>query len=392
MDTSTIVLPSDDGKLESYSLVGSSVTEERNRERGWPARRVYSAAHVVTDPLKPWSPGDSAPIDWDSTLAYRDYLLSLGLGVAEAMDTAQRGQGIDAPAAMRLVEETAALVRARGSGHVCAGCTTDDIPAGARVSLDDIVAAYRGQLSRVAHAGATPVIMASRHLALVANGARDYVNVYSQLLSVIETPVILHWLGAAFDPMLAEYWGATDPVVAMENCLEIVERYSDRIDGIKISLLDKELEISMRRRLPRGVRMYTGDDFNYPELIAGDAEGYSDALLGVFDAIAPVAAKALGRLNARDEIGFRTMLDPTIPLARHIFEAPTQYYKTGVVFLAYLNGHQDHFVMVGGMQGMRSVQHFARLFRLADQACALRDPELATKRMRRFLHVAGVEG
>jgi hypothetical protein len=232
--------------------------------------------------------------------------------------------------------------------------------------------------------------MASRALAKAARGPDDYLRVYDRILSQTREPVIIHWLGEMFDPALAGYWGSHDHIAAMETALAVIAANSGKVDGIKISLLSKEKEIAMRRRLPAGVRMYTGDDFNYAELIAGDERGYSDALLGIFDAIAPAASAALGKLSDGDERGFHDILAPTVPLSRHIFKAPTRFYKTGVVFLAYLNGLQDHFTMIGGQQSARSIVHLAELFRLADAARVLRDPDLAASRMRQVLAVAGV--
>ena len=258
------------------------------------------------------------------------------------------------------------------------------------MTVDDVIAAYEEQIEAVEATGSRLILMASRALAKAARGPDDYHRVYDRLLSQVKEPVIIHWLGEMFDPALAGYWGSADHQTAMATCLDIIADHADKVDGVKISLLSKDLEIGMRRRLAQGVRMYTGDDFHYAELIAGDAHGHSDALLGIFDAIAPAAAVGLGRLAAGDEAGFHEVLAPTVPLSRHIFKAPTRFYKTGVVFLAYLNGRQDHFVMVGGQQSARSLLHLAELFRLADQARVLSDPALAARRMADVLAVGGI--
>jgi hypothetical protein len=260
------------------------------------------------------------------------------------------------------------------------------------VTIDDILRAYDEQFEMIEGAGGRIILMASRALAAAAKGPDDYARVYDHVLSGARQPVIIHWLGEMFDPALAGYWGHADHEAAMDVALDVIAAHADKVDGIKISLLSKEKEIAMRRRLPAGVRMYTGDDFNYAELIAGDDRGHSDALLGIFDAIAPAASAALDALGKGDEGTFHALLAPTVPLSRHIFAAPTRFYKTGVVFMAYLNGLQDHFTMVGGQQSARSLQHLAELFRLADAAGCLADPDAATERMARVLAVHGITG
>jgi hypothetical protein len=352
------------------------------------SRIAYAAAHVVCDPLADVDP-IAAQIDWEATLAYRRYLWSLGLAVAEAMDTAQRGMGLGWEATKELIQRSVAEARAVG-GTIGCGAGTDQLAPGPGLRLADIVRAYEEQCDYVEQAGGRIILMASRALATRATSPDDYLQVYGHILSQVSQPVILHWLGDMFDPALAGYWGSRDLDTAMDVCLRLIGDHAAKIDGIKISLLDKDREITMRRRLPSGVRMYTGDDFNYPELIAGDDQGHSDALLGIFDAIAPAAAAALHALDAGDLERFNSVLEPTIPLSRHIFKAPTMYYKTGVVFMAYLNGHQEHFRMVGGQESMRSITHLAELFVLADRAGLLRDPDLAVQRMRRVLAVAGI--
>ena len=379
-----------DGRVETYRLVGGDAHPTR-RDAPPRSRIAYAAAHVVADPLADNAPGAPARLDWDATLAYRRHLWRLGLGVAEAMDTAQRGMGLDWPATRELIQRSCAEAAAVGGRIVC-GAATDQLEPGAEVGLDRIVDAYVEQIATIVEAGGTPVVMGSRHLAAVAQGPDDYAKVYDAVLSQVREPVLLHWLGAVFDPVLAGYWGSDDLDEAAAVCLDVIARNADRIAGIKLSLLDADREVALRRRLPAGVRMFTGDDFHYPELILGDEHGHSDALLGVFDAIAPAAAAALAALDEGDRRRYAEILDPTVPLARHLFAAPTSSYKTGIVFLAYLAGHQDHFVMVGGLQSGRSLPHLGELFVLADRAGLLPDPDLAVTRMRRVLALAGVEG
>jgi hypothetical protein len=353
-------------------------------------RVAYSAAHVVADPLAASDPWLDAAIDWDATIAYRRYLWSLGLGVAEAMDTAQRGMGLDWTNSLALIRHTLAAARDVPGALVASGAGTDHLaPEGAR-TIDDVIRAYEEQIGAIEALGGRIILMASRALTRVARSPADYERVYDRILTQAKAPVIIHWLGEMFDPALEGYWGDRDHLRAMETAIGVINAHAAKVDGVKISLLDAGKEIAMRRRLPPGLRMYTGDDFNYPALIAGDSEGHSDALLGIFDAIAPAASAALGELAA-DRVGaFHEILAPTVPLSRHIFGAPTRFYKTGVVFLAWLNGHQDHFAMVGGQQSARSIVHLAQAFRLADAAGLLRDPELACSRMRALLAVHGI--
>ncbi|SNT52592.1 Protein of unknown function [Actinomadura meyerae] len=344
------------------------------------ARVAYAAAHVVPDPS-----GDS--LDWDTTLAFRRHLWSYGLGVAEAMDTAQRGMGLDWAATRELIVRSSREALSVGGRIVC-GAGTDQLPPGP-ATLEEIVAAYTEQLAVIESAGAVAVLMASRHLAAAARGPEDYADVYGRLLAQVERPVVLHWLGPMFDPALDGYWGSPDLDAAADALLALIGEHASRIDGVKISLLDAGREIAFRRRLPPGVRLYTGDDFNYPELIRGDAEGHSDALLGIFDPIAPAAAAALRALDGGDLASYEEIFAPTVPLSRHLFETPTYYYKTGVVFLAWLTGHQRHFRMVGGLESARPVPHMVRLFQLADAAGLFPDPGLAAHRMRAWLTVQG---
>lgn len=382
-------LPTGDGRLETYQMRGEPLALEK-RDRNAFNRVAFGAAHVVADPLADNDPWLDAAIDWERTLAFRHHLWDLGLGVAEAMDTAQRGMGLGWPEALELIRRSVAEARSRDDALIACGAGTDHLAPGPDVTIEDVIAAYEEQVGAVEAAGGRIILMASRALARAARGPQDYARVYERILGQVREPVIIHWLGEMFDPALEGYWGSKDHWQAMDTCLQVMEANAAKIDGIKVSLLSKEKEVAMRRRLPQGVRMYTGDDFNYAELIAGDEAGHSDALLGIFDSIAPAASAALAALGAGDESRFFELLEPTVPLSRHIFKAPTRFYKTGVVFLAYLNGLQDHFVMIGGQQSARSLPHFAELFRLADRARMLAEPELAAARMRKVMALYGL--
>jgi hypothetical protein len=385
-----IALPDASGALAPYSLHAPLALPVHTRPPMF-NRVAYSAAHVVADPLASADPWLNAAIDWDTTLAYRRHLWSLGLGVAEAMDTAQRGMGLDWPTSLQLIERAIDAAKDFPGALLASGAGTDHIAADPSLAVTDVIVAYETQIAAIEKLGGRIILMASRALAACAKGSDDYAQVYDRVLSQAREPVIIHWLGEMFDAALAGYWGHADHWAAMDVCLDVLARHAAKIDGIKISLLSKEKEIALRRRLPPGMKMYTGDDFNYAELIAGDAHGYSDALLGIFDAIAPAAAAALSALAAGDTARFHALLGPTVPLSRHIFQAPTRFYKTGVVFMAWLNGLQQHFVMVGGQQSARSLLHLVELFRLADQAGLLRDPDLACARMRHLLALHGME-
>ncbi|MFJ4929028.1 dihydrodipicolinate synthase family protein [Streptomyces sp. NPDC088736] len=351
------------------------------------SRTVFAAAHVVADPYADVSPDSPAAVDWDATLAFRRHLWSHGLGVAEAMDTAQRGMGLDWAGAAELVRRSAAEARAAG-GRIACGVGTDQITTG---SLAEVRAAYEEQLALVEETGAQAVLMASRALAAAARGPEDYLDVYGHLLRQASRPVVLHWLGPMFDPALRGYWGSGDLDAATDVLLEVIAARPDKVDGVKVSLLDAGREIALRRGLPSGVRCYTGDDFHYPELIAGDERGFSHALLGVFDPLGPLAAHAVRVLDTGDVKGFRALLDPTVELSRHLFQEPTRFYKTGVVLLAWLAGHQTHFTMVGGLQSARSLPHLARAYELADGLGLFPDPALAERRMRNLLALYGVD-
>ena len=382
----TIALPAGGGKLETYAVRAPRGYARPSRPF---TRRALAAAHVVADPLSAREPWLEAAVDWEATLAYRRHLWSWGLGLAEAMDTAQRGMGLDWPSSLALIARTLDAAKDFPGATVACGAGTDQLAPTPDLQLAEVIAAFEAQCAAIEKLGGRIILMASRALAAAAKSPEDYGRVYDRILGQVRQPVILHWLGEMFDPALEGYWGNKDHAAAMEVCLEVIRRNAAKVDGIKISLLDKDKEIAMRRRLPKGVRMYTGDDFNFAELIEGDGQGHSDALLGIFDSIAPAASAALSALAAGDRVRYHDLLGPTVPLSRHIFRAPTRFYKTGVVFMAWLNGHQEHFVMVGGQQSARSVLHFAELFRLADAAGLLADPPLACARMRQLLAVHG---
>ena len=383
----TIDLPNGDGRLSPYTTA-----PPRDFPKAAPPfpRIALAAAHVVADPLAEQDPWLEAKIDWDRTIAFRRHLWSLGLGVAEAMDTAQRGMGLDWAGAQCLIRRSLDAMQDVPGAVMASGAGTDHLAPGPDVTVDDVIRAYEEQCEAVEAMGGRIILMASRALAKAARSPADYERVYGRILSQVKQPVIIHWLGEMFDPALEGYWGDHDHMAAMETALAVIHAHADKVDGVKISLLDGGKEIAMRRRLPKSVRMYTGDDFNYAELIAGDEQGYSHALLGIFDPIAPAVGGALASLQRNDLATFHDILAPTVPLSRHIFKAPTRFYKTGVVFMAWLNGHQDHFVMVGGQQSARSIRHFAELFRLADRAGLLGDPDMAVARMRQLLAVHGV--
>ncbi len=382
----TIRLPDATGVLRAYEPRATPLALTPGTP--FTSRTVYSAAHVVADPYADVSPDSPAAVDWDATLAFRRHLWSHGLGVAEAMDTAQRGMGLDWAGAAELIRRSAAEAKSVG-GLIACGVGTDQLTAPG-ASLADIRKAYEEQLALVEESGARTILMASRALAAAAQGPEDYLDLYGHLLRQSAEPVVLHWLGPMFDPALEGYWGSSDLDVATETFLDVIAAHPDKVDGIKVSLLDAQREIDIRRRLPQGVRCYTGDDFNYPELIAGDEQGFSHALLGIFDPLGPLASEAVRVLDTGNTAGFRELLDPTVELSRHLFQTPTRFYKTGVVFLAWLAGHQSHFTMVGGLQSARSLPHFARAYQLADGLGLFPDPKLAEERMKNLLSLYGV--
>jgi hypothetical protein len=382
-----IELPRADRSLEMFKL--SAPRNFPARMTGKMNRVAFAAAHVVADPLADCDPWLDAPIDWDRTIAFREHLWDLGFGVAEAMDTAQRGMGLSWPDSLELIRRSVAAAKRR-NGVVFSGAGTDHLAPEAANGVDDVIRAYEEQIAAIEKVGGRIILMASRALARVGKSADDYAKVYNRILSQVSEPVIIHWLGDMFDPALAGYWGTKDLDAAMKTAIGIINANTKKVDGVKVSLLDKDKEIVMRRQLADGVLMYTGDDFNYAELIAGDDKGYSHALLGIFDCIAPAASAALVALASNDRKTFDDILAPTVPLSRHIFRSPTRFYKTGVVFMAYLNGHQGHFTMIGGQESARSTLHLADIFRMADKAGLLRDSDLAIARMRLVLETRGV--
>jgi dihydrodipicolinate synthase/N-acetylneuraminate lyase len=379
-------LPTPTGRMQPYTLHGKPLPVRAPKT---PFNRIaFAAAHVVANPFAASDPTGAPAIDWDRTLAYRSYLLDLGFGIAEAMDTSQRGMGLDWPNAHELVRRSLKNAGKKAK-LIASGVGTDHLNAADARSLDDVIAAYLEQLHAVQKLGGRVILMASRALARLARTPDDYAKVYARVLADADQPVILHWLGEMFDPALKGYWGASDFSQTMETALRVIADSTAKVDGIKISLLDDQKEVLMRRRLPASVKMYTGDDFNYPALIKGDAQGYSHALLGIFDCIAPAASAALAALAQGDTKTYNALMNPTVPLSRLIFRAPTQFYKTGVVFLAWLNGHQDHFVMVNGAQSTRPLPYFVEAFKLADKAGLLRNPSLAVRRMKQLLALYG---
>lgn len=384
----TILLPYPGHQLKNYKLRGKPCLLPA--QGGRLGRIAYAAAHVIVDPLAEANPFWNTPIDWEATLGFREYLWSLGLGVAEAMDTAQRGMGLDWPHALELIKRSAALAKSHPGALIASGCGTDQLSPDKVGSVDEVLAAYEDQASKIEATGSRLIIMASRALARIARSQDDYYRVYDTLLRQARDSVIVHWLGPMFDPALEGYWGHSNFDDAMNVVLKIINDHAYKVDGIKISLLDKKKEIKMRQLLPQQVRMYTGDDFNYPELIEGDVNKASDALLGAFAAIAPIASSSLQKLALGNNDAFHAELDPTLPLSRHIFSAPTQFYKTGIALMAFLNGQQNHFTMLGAQEGARSTLHLAETFRLADEAGAFLDPELALFRMKHLMLVRGV--
>jgi hypothetical protein len=384
-----VALPNERGETAPYRLKGAPAPLPQAPHHF--NRVALSAAHIVADPFAAREPAVGPSIDWDATISFRRHLLDSGLGIAEAMDTAQRGMGLDWAGALELIRRSLEAATPDERKRIYSGAGTDDLDPVETYSLDDVVEAYLEQIEAIQRLDGRIILMASRALARIAKSPKDYETVYERVLSACDRPVILHWLGDMFDPALKGYWGSVAFEPALETALAVISASPSKVDGIKISLLDDVKEVAMRRRLPAGVKMYTGDDFNYPDLIKGDAHGFSHALLGIFDPIATVASAALSALDRGDIAAYDRLFAPTVPLSRLIFRAPTQFYKTGVVFLAYLNGFQRHFVMIGGAQSMRPLPYFTSLFRLADEAGVLRDPEFAVERMRRFLTLHGVE-
>jgi hypothetical protein len=385
----TLNLPVLEGPVSEYRLVGTPI--ERPASPPVFNRIAYAAAHVVSDPHRDTDPWNRPAIDWDATIAFRHHLWGLGFRIAEAMDTSQRGMGLDWAGAQQLIRRSLAEARTVDGADLACGAGTDHLAVEDAKSIDDVIRAYETQIAFVEKHGGRTVMMASRALARVATSPDDYARVYGRILSQAKDKLVLHWLGEMFDQNLTGYWGSSEFEPALQCVLDIIADNKDKVEGIKISLLDNAKEIELRNRLPEGVLCYTGDDFNYAELIEGDGTRHSHALLGIFDAVAPSASRALASLATGDSATFRSVIEPTVPLSRKIFEAPTQYYKAGVVFLAWLNGHQSHFSMPAGMQSARGLMHYVDIFRLADQANVLDRPELAVRRMKNFLGVHGVE-
>lgn len=382
-------LPQSDGSVSPYQLTG--IPTKRPAVVPQFNRIAYAAAHVVSDPKADHTPWNSPAIDWDATLAFRHHLWSLGFEIAEAMDTSQRGMGLDWTGAQELIRRSIEASKTVDGADLACGAGTDHLDPLDAKNLDDVIKAYETQVDFVEKHGGRFILMASRALARIARSPDDYAKVYGHILSNAREKVVLHWLGDMFDPQLKNYWGSEKFEEALETVVSIIKDNQDKVEGIKISLLDEQYEIALRNRLPEGVLCFTGDDFNYAPLIEGDGTKHSHALLGIFDAVAPQASNALSALANGDNESFRAIIEPTVPLSRKIFEAPTQYYKAGVVFLAWLNGHQNHFTMPGGMQSARGILHYADIFRLADQANVLDKPELATRRMRNLLAIYGIE-
>ncbi len=385
-----MLLPNYDGRMMDYKialdpLVVRAPTMAFNRT-------AFAAAHVVSDPLKERNPWQGRPaIDWDETLAVRHSLWDQGFDLAEAMDTAQRGMGVDWLTAKELIERTMLAAKAHPSKpRVACGAGTDQVKMNCLISEDAVVAAYSEQMEVIEAAGGQIIIMASRAMAALKGGPDIYARVYGRLIEQAAQPIILHWLGDMFDPQLKGYWGVSDLGEAGEAVLDIIRVHKSKIDGIKVSLLNQTQEESFRARLPEGVRLYTGDDFNYAPLIEGDGKHYSHALLGIFAAIAPAASQALEALATGDSLTYKALLEPTVALSREIFKAPTQYYKGGIAFLSWLNGMQKHFIMPAGFQTSREITHYAQVFRLAGDARLLTLPDLAERRMGLLLNMHGI--
>lgn len=384
-------LPKADHTLEAYSLTGTPLVPRAPRVPF--TRTAFAAAHVVSDPLRERSPWDTRPaVDWDATLAFREGLWDQGLGLAEAMDTAQRGMGVDWLTAKELIERTMVAAKAHSQKpRVACGAGTDHVALADLKDADAIVAAYETQASAIEAAGGQLILMASRAFTAIGAGRETYRSVYRRLIDGAAQPVILHWLGDMFDPALSGYWGTSDVAEASDFVLDLIGENPGKVDGIKISLLDQAHEEAFRARLPAGVRLYTGDDFNYAALIEGDGQHYSHALLGIFAAIAPAASQALEALAQGDRKTYHRLFAPTVPLSREIFRAPTRFYKAGIAFLSWLNGYQTHFIMPAGFQSSRDITHYAEVFRLADQAGLLTKPDLAVHRIRTLLALHGIE-
>ena len=385
-----LTLPTYDGTLAPYALQGTPLIPRAPRVAL--TRTAFAAAHVISDPLAERSPWDTRPaVDWDATLAFRVGLWDQGLGLAEAMDTAQRGMGVDWATARELITRTMRAAKAHPlAPRVACGAGTDHVALADLRDAAVITAAYETQAEVIEAAGGQLILMASRAFTAIGADEATYHTVYRHLIDGARDPVVLHWLGDMFDPALAGYWGSHDVATASDFVLRLIAENPAKVDGIKISLLDQAHEEAFRARLPAGVRLYTGDDFNYADLIAGDGAHYSHALLGIFAAIAPAASQALEALALGDMATYHRLLAPTVPLSREIFKAPTRFYKAGIAFLSWLNGTQRHFIMPAGLQSSREITHYAQVFRLADQAGLLTKPDLAQHRMATLLALHGM--
>lgn len=384
-----LTLPDDKASLRSYTLIGTQTPRPKSSPQF--NRIAYAAAHVVSDPLKDTRPWNDPAIDWEATMAFRHHLWGLGFRVAEAMDTSQRGMGLNWAGAQELIRRSLAEARTVTGADLASGAGTDHLDPAEAKNLEDVVKAYETQAGFIEKHGGRFILMASRALARIAKSPDDYAKVYGRILAQAREKVVLHWLGDMFDPQLKAYWGSERFEDALNTVIGIIEANRDEVEGIKISLLEERYELALRNRLPEGVLCFTGDDFNYAPLIEGDGNRHSHALLGIFDAVAPQASAAMTALANGDTRRFRAIIEPTVPLSRKIFEAPTQYYKAGIVFLAWLNGHQTHFTMPAGMQSTRGILHYADIFPLADQANVLDRPDLATRRMKKLLAIYGIE-
>ena len=386
-----LILPTQDARLEPYRLTGTPLIPRAPKVPL--TRTAFAAAHVVSDPLRERNPWDSRPaVDWDATLAFRVNLWDQGLGLAEAMDTAQRSMGVDWPTALELIQRTLAAAKAHPrQPRVACGAGTDHKQLYDLTTPDAILAAYTDQAQAIEAAGGQLILMASRAFPAIKANPDTYPKVYRALIDGAAQPVILHWLGDMFDPALTGYWGTTDVAAASDFVLDLIAENPGKVDGIKISLLDQVHEEAFRARLPEGVRLYTGDDFNYAPLIEGDGTYHSHALLGIFAAIAPAASQALEALAQGDRDTYRRLLRPTVPLSREIFRAPTRFYKAGIAYLAWLNGYQSHFIMPAGFQSSRDITHYSAVFRLADHAGLLSRPDLAEARMKTLLALHGID-
>ncbi|AAL51200.1 MULTISPECIES: dihydrodipicolinate synthase family protein [Brucella] len=389
MSDHQLTLPDDKASLRSYTLIGTQTPRPKSSPQF--NRIAYAAAHVVSDPLKDTRPWNDPAIDWEATMAFRHHLWGLGFRVAEAMDTSQRGMGLNWAGAQELIRRSLAEARTVTGADLASGAGTDHLDPAEAKNLEDVVKAYETQAGFIEKHGGRFILMASRALARIAKSPDDYAKVYGRILAQAREKVVLHWLGDMFDPQLKAYWGSERFEDALNTVIGIIEANRDEVEGIKISLLEERYELALRNRLPEGVLCFTGDDFNYAPLIEGDGNRHSHALLGIFDAVAPQASAAMTALANGDTRRFRAIIEPTVPLSRKIFEAPTQYYKAGIVFLAWLNGHQTHFTMPAGMQSTRGILHYADIFRLADQANVLDRPDLATRRMKKLLAIYGIE-